>query len=867
MKKLAIYGKGGSGKSTISAALSVTFAKRGLKVLQVGCDPKADSTLVLTDGVRIPTLLELLAQGLAQPAPEQFIVAGRLGIDCVEAGGPPPGAGCGGRGIARMFELFAELDLFTQRNYDIVIFDVLGDVVCGGFAAPLRYGFADRAFVVVSEEPLSLYAANNIVQAVRSYGSNGVRLGGLALNVSDDLAAARRVERYALAIGAKVAGIVPRDPAIQQAEFDHRSAAEVTDSPATIRAISALADAVLRSFDETPEIPSFLELDALFDLLADRQRLNTRPAVASAPAHVEGAAVPEGMGAHRLPDRALPEGGTIVGGPASYRAFAHLLRLQHGSRKHHHIEVTGATYEAGIYTLTLTSPSLGRLVLHLQAAAPGLQSYQVVGGWALSYDGKPPKPTMALLDYVAQRLEKSAPGEALFQQALALDTASERLAQDADGKGAQRRLGVVPRHWCVWGEESIAGVFFFDEERQRKVFAGLRLGGSRMLNIHHAGDVCQFSKQRTSPYSTHFIRAPWTAELPEHQFAEESEWLYTRLGEYHLIAGSNDVLEDVLQGTAAGTQDWDAVSIWVSCGPVIAGEDWQGAVRRFAQRYDGPILTMGLSDGDTSRDMVTVAQETLRRQGLAEHEGTGVHLVGFPPARGRNELAELLRLAGVAVHQSHLPEVHVNRLPDFREARAQLLWPIQEYERLYRELFEPLPVPAVRIAPPFGVEGTLALVGAAARAAGLDERAALAAVAQEQDRCEKELARLRPLCARHRIGVALTTRQADHLDHPQRTQGIPIKALLEELGFQVEVLLQSEDDARLDWWLGSGLSAVVTDVAHDERLMKRGISPVGLADLEPGFAGAVRSAQRVLNACATPFFTAFARYVGKEVRS
>ena len=867
MKKIAVYGKGGSGKSTISAALSITYARRGMKVLQVGCDPKADSTLVLTDGERIPTLLELLARGLAKPSPEQFIVEGRMGIDCIEAGGPPPGSGCGGRGIARMFELFDEIDLFTQRDYDIVIFDVLGDVVCGGFAAPLRYGFADRAFVVVSEEPLSLYAANNIIQAVRAYGNNGVRLGGLALNVSDDLLAAKRVEKYASAIGADIAGIIPRDQKIQLAEFNHRSAVEVEDSPDTVRAFEKLADAVLASFGEEKEPPEFLELDALFTLLSGRagapERVKRPLATASGGV---GAVAQVSAAAERQPERMLPATGKVVGGPQSLLAFTQLLRLDSGARKHHHIELTEALWEDGSLTLSLKSPSLGKLRFSLARAEEGGASFKVVAGWSLSYEGQLSKSGMALLEFIVGRLEKVRPDEALLHRALTLDTASQLVGTSHSGKtAAQEKLAPVPRHWCVWGEESHAGLFLFDDERQRKVNASLRLGGSRMLNIHHAGDVCQFSKQRTSAYSTHFIRAPWQAEMPEHEFAEESEWLYTRLGEYHLIAGSNDVLSDLLTKTAAGGLDWDAVSIWVSCSPVVSGEDWRGVVREFAKDYDGPILTMGIGDGDSSGDLITVAQETLRRQPPQEMEAAGVHLVGFPPARGRIELADLLRRGGIPVQQFHLPDVHVNRLKDYREAVVQLHWPAQEYFRLYRELFEPLPVPTIRIEPPFGIAGTEAFVRTAATACGVDAVAVLEILAGERDRCEAELARLRPFCARHRIGIALTARQVGLAQQPERTQGIPFISFLEELGFQVEVLTNSEEEARLNWWLRSGLSAVFTDVAHDRRLLDLGISPVGFSDLEAGFAGAVRSQQRVLNVCSTPFFREFARYAAGEV--
>ncbi|MBM4355204.1 MAG: hypothetical protein FJ109_15710, partial [Deltaproteobacteria bacterium] len=282
-RKIAIYGKGGSGKSTISAALSVAMARRGMKILQVGCDPKADSTLVLTGGRRIPTLLDLLSRGIVRPEPEQFIVPGRHGVDCAEAGGPAPGAGCGGRGIARMFELFNEIRLFEQRPYDAVIFDVLGDVVCGGFAAPLRYGFAQRAFIVVSEEPLSLYAANNIIHAIETYRASGVRLGGLIVNVADGKGEISRVERYAGTVGAPIAGVMPRDPAIQEAEATSRlTAAELPDDSPTVAAIERLCDNVLASFDHDPGIPPALDVDRLFELLGASGTSRVSPSPASA---------------------------------------------------------------------------------------------------------------------------------------------------------------------------------------------------------------------------------------------------------------------------------------------------------------------------------------------------------------------------------------------------------------------------------------------------------------------------------------------------------------------------------------------------------------------------------------------------------
>ena len=169
MRQLIIFGKGGVGKSTIAANLSLCFSRHG-RVLHIGCDPKRDSCRLLTDGKRIPTVIDRDLDLLPGGRSGSLTAATRHGIDCIESGGPPPGIGCGGRGIARAVELIQERGLLDGDTYETVMFDVLGDVVCGGFAAPLRFSSQPRTvFIVVSEGLMSLYAANNICRAVLNY--------------------------------------------------------------------------------------------------------------------------------------------------------------------------------------------------------------------------------------------------------------------------------------------------------------------------------------------------------------------------------------------------------------------------------------------------------------------------------------------------------------------------------------------------------------------------------------------------------------------------------------------------------------------------------------------------------------------------
>jgi nitrogenase iron protein len=233
MQKLAIYGKGGIGKSTLSVNLSACFGISGRRVLHVGCDPKHDSTLALLDGRQPPTIAELLLTHEDCISDQgQFLATGRFGIDCVEAGGPEPGIGCAGRGIARMFDIFEDVGLFNQ-NYDLALFDVLGDVVCGGFAGPLREGYADTVVIVLSEELMSMYAANNISRAVVRFQRNGVRMAGLVVNRRDNSIPLTQVEDFAHHLGTKILAVIPRDPLIGEAEMAGKTVVEFApDSPA-----------------------------------------------------------------------------------------------------------------------------------------------------------------------------------------------------------------------------------------------------------------------------------------------------------------------------------------------------------------------------------------------------------------------------------------------------------------------------------------------------------------------------------------------------------------------------------------------------------------------------------------------------------
>jgi len=231
MKKIAIYGKGGIGKSTTTSNLSAALSMLGYKVMQIGCDPKADSTKNLVEGKFISTVLDGLKEKGADLTLEDIVFEGFGGVLCVEAGGPTPGVGCAGRGIITAFEKLAELKAFEIYQPDIVIYDVLGDVVCGGFSMPIRNGYADEVYIVTSGEMMSMYAASNIVTAINHFKSRGyARLKGLILNAKNVEQELDLVEKLCEELDTTIFHYVPRNKIVQTSENEGKTVIEYDSS-------------------------------------------------------------------------------------------------------------------------------------------------------------------------------------------------------------------------------------------------------------------------------------------------------------------------------------------------------------------------------------------------------------------------------------------------------------------------------------------------------------------------------------------------------------------------------------------------------------------------------------------------------------
>ncbi|OLN31293.1 Nitrogenase (molybdenum-iron) reductase and maturation protein NifH [Desulfovibrio sp. DV] len=269
MRKIAIYGKGGIGKSTTTQNTVAGLAEMGKKVMVVGCDPKADSTRLLLHGLAQKTVLDTLREEGEDVDLDDILKEGYGGTMCTESGGPEPGVGCAGRGIITSINLLEQLGAYEEeKQLDYVFYDVLGDVVCGGFAMPIRDGKAEEIYIVCSGEMMAMYAANNICKGIVKYAdTGGVRLGGIICNSRKVDFEKEMIEELCRQIGTQMIHFMPRENQVQRAEINRKTVIDYSPEHPQADEYRALA----KKIDENKMlvIPKPLEMAQLEKLLVD----------------------------------------------------------------------------------------------------------------------------------------------------------------------------------------------------------------------------------------------------------------------------------------------------------------------------------------------------------------------------------------------------------------------------------------------------------------------------------------------------------------------------------------------------------------------------------------------------------------------
>ena len=267
LRQIAIYGKGGIGKSTTTQNLTAGLVELGQKVMVVGCDPKADSTRLLLGGLAQKTVLDTLRTEGDDVQLDKILREGFGGTRCVESGGPEPGVGCAGRGIITSIGLLEQLGAYTD-DLDFVFYDVLGDVVCGGFAMPIREGKAQEIYIVASGEMMALYAANNISKGIAKYArSGGVRLGGIICNSRNVDRELDLLREFSSELGTQLLYFVPRDNIVQRAEINKQTVIQYKPDSDQAQEYRNLAEAVINNTSFT--IPTPMKQERLVVILSE----------------------------------------------------------------------------------------------------------------------------------------------------------------------------------------------------------------------------------------------------------------------------------------------------------------------------------------------------------------------------------------------------------------------------------------------------------------------------------------------------------------------------------------------------------------------------------------------------------------------
>ena len=832
MESIVFFGKGGIGKSTIAANISVLFAAKGRKVLHVGCDPKMDSTLALM-GRRIRPFNE---QGGAagEAALRRSLHRSIKGIDCIEAGGPQAGVGCAGAGIGAMLDAIKDSSLIEKEGYDTVVFDVLGDVVCGGFAAPLRRGFASKAVLVVSEELLSLYAANNLISMVNNYARNGVFLAGLAVNAKD-FAAVRLARAFALAAGTRVLGVIPRDPAVTRAEKARKPVVALEPRSEAARSLARLANEIASA--GKPASPPRMLGEAEFEAF-----MNERPFL---PAENGGraAALPAGRKNSMAPSALLEKSGFSMTGISGGQVVC--------------------SWKGGGETFRL-------FIAPMSDSRPGMSG---VGDWAYCFlPGEEPGPRVPREEFDRALGEISG---LRFDDFISSFSGGLDFYGNVDSFGKSSSHPLMPE-----GDRPLEPYLGFGQW-QRFIFSdssGICVPPGSVM-VEHGDNECRFSSCSQTPLST-FQKIAGLANdscpslgplLPkEDRLIVNTDFVFE-----DAVKGDEKKIAATLAAAAARTGAGGLVEFYSGCSPLILASDVTAFSDKAARDLGVEVLRENFNSFYSETPEKVRARSAFVARRLAAHRrvkpSLDLNLINF--GSSREPLSALLASKGLTLA---LWDNDFYR--DIASARLQVL---SAADPVLTGAFDKLGIKWAAPVAPYGFAATEAWLRALFAALG--RKAPPEGFGPSKTEASARAAAARRL-PRFAAGFVASPKEFGMLEGSWSVSGVPLVSFLAETGLGIRLFAYAPDPAaralartetaalaartgtkpRLAFFDSPGallkalsgdraLRLVYSDIPLDPRLAAAGKSAFSVAVCEPGYEGAAETLRRFAQLCEWDF--------------
>ncbi|OGS00709.1 MAG: hypothetical protein A3G41_05720 [Elusimicrobia bacterium RIFCSPLOWO2_12_FULL_59_9] len=837
-EKIVLFGKGGIGKSTITSNLAVAYAQQGKKVLVVGCDPKHDTVVTLTKGHQIPTVLESPSFAGGKVDASSIVFKGVMGIDCVEAGGPEPGIGCAGRGISRMADMLRDAGILVEGKYDVTLFDVLGDVVCGGFAAPLRQGFAKKVVVITSEELMSLYAANNIARAVRNYASNGITLLGLVANMRDPEGDEGAVHRLAGLIGTQVLGFIKREPAVREAEYVKKTVMEHAPDSNFAKGLRILAQSLHDTRTETARVPTPLT-DPEFHEISRLAFHGTREDIAQAVAEYtslsgSGPQTDEKAELAEKPEFSDPAAGSAISGNGDKKQketwtnpFSQAAVQAHGQ--------------------TPERASEGHRRKNTIKADDGFNAKQ----WGASDQWR--------RFFCDTELQRNA-GQGISVEAPYLHVQHSDIEchyATPDFKDGQMSYFNFP--WATSSPKKESGMHGPSSGEGRGVLSG--------SNGHGTGDPSDGSGQGDS--------------------FEDGNWA-TVLGDLDVIQGGQHKLETALKRAAEKAKGSAGIVLYTTCVPTVIGDDAVDLARKYTEiagvpvHYSNPAANEGI-------DMTVVVFKDARAKPeflTIPRRAGSINLIGFPEGPETEEWVDLLRRVGIEVNARILPRIKIEDVRRFMAAEAHVFYPNKAYAHYYEKLFDGLTIRRLNPPAPYGLKLSQQWLFEVAGALGLKERAEKV-WSEELEKVKDQWQAGISEAAGSRLAFVGEMSRLKGLSDGSHAWGwgIPMVPVLKEMGFSLDYLVYSEVEKHqkpsarednkhtLQWFqtptelaqlLENGkFHAVYSEYFFDRRITSGGKNQFSLNYFKVGHTGAVKTLGRLLELCRWNFYRRYADFIKK----